>query len=159
MIIIEENRPVNQKPSLKAILFNDPWAAPALGACVASLVMTMIILGLNQLMKMDSTHPRPFLLMTLVFACIAMATALLRIPFVNRMFDHGAIVRGEITEARAIKTNLYMTIRFAYLGVDYVRKYQQIITRKTLNLRNATEVSLLVDPQQPERILLMDVYL
>jgi len=150
---------MEQKPSIPAILFNDPWAAPALGAFLASLVMTLIIVGVKQFMEVDTTNPRSFFIMTLVFAIIALINILVRIPQVIKMFDHGVIVKGEITEARAIKANLYMTIRFAYLGKNYVKKYQQVITRKTMKYRTATEVEILVDPQRPEVILLRDVYL
>jgi len=151
---------MNRKPEILSILQNDSWAASALGAFITMLAMTIIVLAVSPFLKDDRlVNPPTFIGMTVIFCIAAMLVSVLRVRYVNKVFENGVIVKAQIIKSSAFRTNLRLVVRYAYLSQTHEKKVEQLITAKTKKLMRQTEVDLVIDPENPHHILIWDVYL
>jgi len=147
------------KPPVINILKNDSWAAPALGGFIFSLVVMMIVLLSNQFMEISElANPTVFIMMTIVLGIYAIATSLIRIRYINALFEKGIVVQAQILKFRAIKATLRLTLSYTYLSQPYEKKVDQVITIKTKKLMQHTTLDLVIDPENPHRVLIRDAY-
>ena len=76
-----------------------------------------------------------------------------RIFFANSIF-----VKAEIIQVSAYKSSLRLNVRYTHEDQVYEKKLSQVITNKTKKLLQQSEVNLAIDPQNPEQVLIGDVY-
>ena len=150
---------MNRKPNILSILQNDSWTALTNGAFFAALAATTIILVVNPYLQESKSGYEPFFIVISVGLFIAASSvSILRIRYVRNFFANSIFVKAEIIEVSAYKSSLRLNVRYTHQDQVYEKKLTQVITNKTKKLLQQSEVNLAIDPQNPEQVLIGDVY-
>jgi len=150
---------MNRKPTILSILQNDSWTALTNGAFFAALAATTIILVVNPYLQESKSGYEPFFILTstalFISACLI---SILRIRYVRNFFASSIMVKAEIIQVSAYKSSLRLNLRYTHQDQVYEKKLTQVITNKTKKLLQQSDVTLAVNPQNPEQVLIGDVY-
>ena len=150
---------MNKKTTLLSILQNDSWTALAIGAFFATLAATLIILVVSPYVQEAQAGYAPFFsVMSVGVFIAAVIISILRVRYVNQFLAAGVSVKAQVAQSSIYKSNLRLTLRYTYLAQAHEIKVNQVITGKTKKLLQQSEVDLVIDPQNPERVLIGDVY-
>jgi hypothetical protein len=150
---------MNGKPGIINIIQNDSWAAPVLGVFIMSLSMTTIVLLTDQMVgNLKAVNIPTFIWMTGISFFASIFTSIQRIRYVNKVFENGLMLKAQVIESSHYKSTLQMKLRYTYLTQTHEKKLKQVITGKTKKLIDQKEVTLVIDQNNPDHILLRDVY-
>ena len=150
---------MDPKPGILRILQSDSWAVSFLGGLIYTLVITIIVLATYPyLHEPKSINPPFFIGMTIVSFIAAIFVCIIRVRYVKQVFENGVTVKAQVIKSRAFRSNLHLTLRYTYLSQVFEKKVEQVITGKTRKLRDQTVVDLIIDPENPDRVLIRDVY-
>jgi hypothetical protein len=101
----------------------------------------------------------------LMLAGLGLATAfcwialIWRIWMVRTIFAEGTLVNGVITNIWFFRQRGSCKLQYNYMGTAYEIQNTLIYSKRTCKLAAGSRVTLVVDPQDPKRVFLRDLYL
>lgn len=147
-----------EKPRLINILRNDSWAATNIASVVFMAAITAIVQIVNWVTGTEISNVGDYLMITGVVVVVAAVFIPFRVRHVLGIFENGVEVRAAVLSKKAHKANLKLNLRYKFNGADCEKTLDQVITEHTKHFLEDQEVLLVVDQNNPGRILLRDAY-
>ncbi len=148
-----------QQPSLFKIAQNDSWVTPTIGSFIFLVAITAIVQIVNWITGVELSDIKQYILITGVFFLIALIFIPLRVRYVRDIFENGVEVKAQVVSTKIYRANLKLTLLYGFQGQSVEKSIDQVITRQTKHYIHEKEVTLVLNQNHPNRILLRDAYL
>jgi hypothetical protein len=153
------------KPSIIRIVQSDYLAVLGILVPVVSFIMYVCIAylgyfpGLRGRDPIQGTEGAPlFLYLFIIGLVVGIPLAIWRIRSIQQIFSKSVEVVGEITNISFYKDRGRVEYAYSYMGQDYSGGNAIMKTRKTQQLSTGNQIVLLVNPDEPKRALIRDLY-
>jgi hypothetical protein len=153
--------PVKKQPSLKKILWTDYPAFIYTSFAIASWIVYLAwVPSWRKSGPIISAELSPYALLIAIFiSLLALGVVAYRLRLIKTIFKNGVEVRGKITEITLPRDRGKVHYSFYYNNKEF-NSYAPIHRNKqTLDLKNGDRVILIIDPEQPVRAFIRDLYL
>jgi hypothetical protein len=154
------------KPSTFRIIQSDYLALLGVLVPIVSLIMYIAVAyfgyfpGLRGRDPIQGTEGAPlFLNLFIAGLVIGVPLAIWRIRSIQRLFSKSVEVVGQITDVSFHRDRGRVEYSYTYQGQAYSGGNAIMKTGKTQKLRSGNEVVLLVNPDDPRRALIRDLYI
>lgn len=153
------------KPSIVRIIQSDYLALLGIIVPVVSLIMYICVAyfgylpGLRGRDPIQGTEGAPLFLYMFIFGLVGgLPLTFWRIRTIQQMFAKSVEIIGQVTGISFIKDRGRVEYSYTYQNQDYSGGNAIMKTNKTKQLSSGSEVVLLVNPDDPKRALIRDLY-
>jgi hypothetical protein len=153
------------KPSLVRIIQSDYLALLGILVPVVSLIMYVCVAyfgyfpGLRGRDPIQGTEGAPlFFYLFIIGLVIGLPLAIWRVRSIQQMFANSVEVNGQVTDISFFRDRGRVEYSYSYQGQNYSGGNAIMKTGKTLQLRPGSQIMLLVNPNEPKRALIRDLY-
>jgi len=153
------------KPSIVRIVQSDYPALLGILVPVVSLIMYVCVAyfgyfpGFRGRDPIQGTEGAPlFFYLFIIGLVVGIPLAIWRIRSIQQMFSKSVEVVGQITNVSFYKDRGRVEYSYIYRGQNYSGGNAIMKTGKTQQLRSGNQVVLLVNPDEPKRALIRDLY-
>jgi hypothetical protein len=154
------------KPSIVRIIQSDFLALLGVIVPLVSLIMYVCVAyfgyfpGLRGRDPIQGTEGAPLFLYMFIFGLVAgLPLAFWRIRSIQQMFANSVEVVGQITNISFYKDRGRVEYTYTYQNQNYSAGSAIMKTGKTRQLSSGSQVVLLVNPNEPKRALIRDLYI
>ena len=153
------------KPSLVRIIQSDYLALLGILVPSVSLIMYVCVAyfgyfpGLRGRDPIQGTEGAPlFFYLFIIGFVIGLPLSIWRVRSIQKMFANSVEVTGQITDLSFFRDRGRVEYSYIYQGQNYSGGNAIMKTGKTLQLRPGSQILLLVNPNEPKRALIRDLY-
>jgi hypothetical protein len=154
------------KPSIIRIIQSDYVALIGVLVPIVSLIMYIAVAyfgyfpGLRGRDPIQGTEGAPvFLTLFIIGLVLGVPLAFWRIRTIQQLFSKGIEVVGQITNVSFYRDRGRIEYSYSHGGQAYAGGNAIMKTRQTQQLRSGNQVVLLVNPDEPKRALIRDLYI
>lgn len=154
------------KPSIIRIIQSDYLALLGVLVPVVSLIMYVSVAyfgyfpGLRGRDPIQGTEGAPiFFYLFIIGLVFGLPLAFWRIQTIQKIFSKGMEVVGQITNISFYRDRGRVEYSYSYEGHAYSSGNAIMKTRQTQQLRSGNQIALLVNPDEPQRALIRDLYI
>ena len=154
-----------EKLSIKKTLKND--FILAISTCMALIGIVFLILyklfGLKfekhiSILNISVGEDFSYEVISIVIAALGIIFALLRYIKLKSIFQNAVLINATVTYAQFYGDRGQVTFSYNYSGTEYKRGVALARTKETRDLEVGDEVALLIDENNPKRILIHSLY-
>jgi len=141
---------MRKKPSFKEYLFTDYYVLSPLSSGVL-----LIIIGLYFLIFENNQ------LGLLGFGGTGVLVTILsiwRLVILKKLFTIGVEVKGKITSVIPLRRSYRVTLEYNYDDQEVKTNWIAVRSQKIRNLRNSSEINIIVNPNKTKQAVIMDVF-
>jgi hypothetical protein len=153
------------KPSLVRIIQSDYLVLLGILIPVVSLIMYACVAyfgyfpGFRGRDPIQGTEGAPlFFYLFIIGLVIGLPLAIWRIRSIQQIFANSVEVNGQVTDISFFRDRGRVEYSYSFQGQNYSGGNAIMKTGKTLQLRPGSQVMLLVNPNEPKRALIRDLY-
>lgn len=154
------------KPSIVRIIQSDFLALLGVIVPLVSLIMYVCVAyfgyfpGLRGRDPIQGTEGAPLFLYMFIFGLVVgLPLAFWRIRSIQQMFANSVEVVGQVTNISFYKDRGRVEYTYTYQNQNYSAGNAIMKTGKTRQLSSGSQVVLLVNPDEPKRALIRDLYI
>ena len=147
-------------PSIRQIIRIDYLAISLAGVPVAMWVLLAVVYIMPAWLNNQPVELNAFSILVLIAATLYCWLALAwRVNKIRSVFAAGVHVKGVITKIWFFRNRGQMYFNYTYLGAQHDAKMTLVKNETTSALTEGAELDLLVDPDDPKRTFLQNLFI
>lgn len=162
----QTNRKNPQKPSLTAIISNEPLVVMvgiilpivAWGIHIAINVLGVSITSRRSGTQISADDSGWQIFLPIIFTILGIAVTLWRVSYINNLFENGIEITGNITDINFVKDRGNVEYSYSWNGNNFKGCKGIMKNSKTQALQKGQRIPLILDPQKPDESLLVELY-
>lgn len=142
----------NSTPSIIRIIQTDYYSFLS----VIFLLILWSVFAITQILKLES--PAGAIYVALALSLFAIVVIIWRYQTIQSLFSTGVETIATITEVWFYRGRGRINYAYTYRGREILTGDDVVPTNKSKSLRTADRIKVLIDPENPDRTIICDIY-